>query len=65
MHRRAGGDAVGDAAKNAEAAKARAATVGSALKKAGITEDRIEMAKSEMAAGAGDNSAARVEIGIK
>ena len=58
-------DAVGDAAKNAEAAKARAATVGSALKKAGITEDRIEMAKSEMAAGAGDNSAARVEIGIK
>ena len=58
-------DALGDTAKNAEAAKARAGAVGDALKKAGIAEDRIEIVTSGMPAGAGDSGAARVEIGIK
>ena len=58
-------DAAGDTAKNTEAAKGRAAAVGDALKKAGIAEARIEMAKPEVAAGSGDSGATRVEIGIK
>jgi K(+)-stimulated pyrophosphate-energized sodium pump len=59
-------DATGDKAKNEELAKERAKAVRETLKAAGITEDRIEMKKPELAVGSGDNAEARrVEVSVQ
>jgi K(+)-stimulated pyrophosphate-energized sodium pump len=58
-------DATGDAAKNAELAKQRAAAIGAALKAAGAPEDKIELVKPEQAQGNGTSAEARrVEVKI-
>jgi len=56
-------DATGDLAANQELAKQRAIGVRDQLKAAGVTEDRIELAKPELTQGSGDNEEARrVEV---
>jgi cytochrome c oxidase subunit 2 len=58
-------DQTGDAAKNAELAKARAFAVRDLLTKAGIAEGRIIMKKPELITGTGDNAQARrVEVNV-
>jgi len=56
-------DATGDLAANQELAKQRAIAVRDQLKAAGVTEDKVELAKPELTQGSGDNAEARrVEI---
>ena len=56
-------DATGDLAANQELAKQRAIGVRDQLKAAGVTEDKIELAKPELTQGSGDNEEARrVEV---
>ncbi|MBL0124184.1 MAG: sodium-translocating pyrophosphatase [Betaproteobacteria bacterium] len=58
-------DATGSLEKNQEVAKARALGVRSALKAAGIAEDRVEMKKPEQTQGGADNAEARrVEVSV-
>ncbi len=59
-------DASGDAAANAELAKRRAMTVRDALTAAGVSEQRIELAKPVVAVGAADvNEARRVDVTLR
>ena len=59
-------DASGDAAMNAELAKQRAMNVRDALKSAGVTEDKIELKKPEVAsAGTDAAQARRVEVTLQ
>ncbi|MEP7328562.1 MAG: sodium/proton-translocating pyrophosphatase, partial [Betaproteobacteria bacterium] len=56
-------DATGNLEQNQELAKQRALKVRDQLKSTGVAEDKIEMAKPELAQGSGDNEQARrVEI---
>ena len=58
-------DATGSAAANAEIAKARAFAVRDLLKAAGVTEDKIELAKpTDIQAGSGAE-ARRVEVALR
>jgi K(+)-stimulated pyrophosphate-energized sodium pump len=59
-------DATGDAAVNEALAKQRAEAVGTALKAAGIAEDKIELKKPETLTGSGGNAEARrVEVALQ
>lgn len=59
-------DASGDAAANAELAKRRAMTVREVLIAAGISEQRIELAKPVVAVGSADpNEARRVDVTLR
>jgi len=59
-------DSTGDAAKNEELAKQRAMAVSTALKVAGIAEDKIELKKPEALTGTGGNAEARrVEVALQ
>ncbi|MDQ2778551.1 MAG: sodium-translocating pyrophosphatase [Pseudomonadota bacterium] len=60
-------DASGDPEKNAELAKQRAMAVASALKAAGIPDDKVEMKKPETTTGGSANSAEgrRVEVTLQ
>jgi K(+)-stimulated pyrophosphate-energized sodium pump len=56
-------DATGDAAANAELAKARAVAVGNALHGAGVADNQIDLKKPEAITGSGENAEARrVEV---
>jgi K(+)-stimulated pyrophosphate-energized sodium pump len=59
-------DSSGDPAKNEDLAKQRAMAVSTALKAAGIPEDKIEMKKPEALTGSGaDAEARRVEVSLQ
>jgi K(+)-stimulated pyrophosphate-energized sodium pump len=58
-------DATGDAARNEELAKARAAAVSTALTTAGVAADKIEIKKPESITGSGSHAEARrVEVAL-
>lgn len=57
-------DQSGNVATNMELSKRRAFAVRDALKAAGVTEDRIELKKPEMAVAGADADARRVEINV-
>ena len=59
-------DATGDAATNEALAKERAMAVSTALKGAGVGEDKIELRKPEVLTGSGGNAEARrVEVSVQ
>jgi len=59
-------DATGDVAQNQELAKQRAFAVRDQLKSAGVSDDKIDLAKPELTTGTGDNAEARrVEVSIE